>query len=158
MVCSKINNNVLYSCIYKKGHSSAFLFEILSPITVILRRAKPTWLPQFRYKINYAENLDVGEYVTMFKFAFCIQQGYDLFTLVNISWLTVHTHMQKCPKWNCKIYFSILVSTWPNDCIQLSEKVSFSVPSNLMTVKAFVTFAVAILGFLYIQLNISPLI
>ena len=98
MVCSKINNNVLYSCIYKKGHSSAFLFEILSPITVILRKAKPTWLPQFRYKINYAENLDVGEYVTMFKFAFCIQQGYDLFTLVNISWLTVHTHEQKCPK------------------------------------------------------------
>ena len=119
MVCSKINNNVLYSCIYKKGHSSAFLFEILSPITVILRRAKPTWLPQFRYKINYAENLDVGEYVTMFKFAFCIQQGYDLFTLVNISWLTLHTHEQKCPKpkWNCKIYFSILVSTWANDCI-----------------------------------------
>ena len=58
----------------------------------------PTWLPQFRYKINYAENLDVGEYVTMFNFAFCIQQGYDLFTLVNISWLTMHTHEQKCPK------------------------------------------------------------
>ena len=100
MVCSKINNNVLYSCIYKKGHSSAFLFEILSPITVILRRAKPTWLPQFRYKINYAENLDVGEYVTMFKFAFCIQQGYDLFTLVNISWLTLHTHDQNVQNQN----------------------------------------------------------